>query len=125
MDAFSRFCFLPHQHQTAQSWREPVRSRPGTALPMGARGVRVFICIRLQSPSQQPLIWFDVSFNLFPGRKPFILRRQFPAQLSVTLALVLSQRGDWSRAEGGHYPALSWVTSFKSSSEAWQLTPET
>lgn len=71
------------------------QSDQGLALPCqwGDRGVRVFICIPLQSPSQQPLIWFDVSFNLFLARKPFILRRQFPAQLPVT--------GSGSVTEGG------------------------
>ena len=42
--------------------------------------------------SQLPLIWFDVSFSLFPGSKPFILRRQFPAQLPVTSSVTVGVR---------------------------------
>lgn len=98
----------------------------------GARGVRVFICIPLQSPSQQPLIWFDLSFSLFPGSKPFITRRQFPAQLPVTGSCSVTVGGGGhrrkremeQRGRGPHSP-LSWVSSCKNSSEAWQLTPET
>lgn len=92
MDAFYSFCFLPHQHQTTQSWREPVRSRPGTAFAHGGQRGEGLHLHSIAVSSQQPLIWFDVSFSLFPGSKPFILRRQFPAQLPVTSSVTVGVR---------------------------------